>query len=255
MRRAVNHEVEVLRVRTLSPSFTRVELGGPGLLTWATLAVPDEGCVFRFPGDEHHPVPDARRGRWYTVRDFDRPAARMTVDFMVHPGGVGGEWAAAASPGDRLRIAAQDSWYQRPDGIEWQWLVGDVVAVPAFARIVEETAVRIPTRAVIEVPDAGDHQPLTGATVTWLDNPGMTSGTSVLAAAVREMAVPEGPGYVYVAGEAAATREVRRYLRHELRLPAHFYTVIGYWRAPGYVEEPVAVPSGAYAGTHPEGAR
>jgi hypothetical protein len=35
---------------------------------------------------------------------------------------------------------------------------------------------------------------------------------------------------VYVAGEAAATREVRRHLRHELGLPAAAYGVIGYWR-------------------------
>lgn len=231
MRKKVDHEADVLRVQPLSPSFTRIELGGPGLRDWSTLDVPDEGCVFRFPGDETHPAPDALRGRWYTVRDFDPGEGRMTVDFMVHPGGPGGDWAASAKPGDRLRIVCQDSWYQRPDEIRWQWLVGDVVGVPAFARIVEETAGRFPTTAVIEVPDTDDRLPLPGADVTWLHNPGMTAGTSVLLDAVRRLPVPEGPGYAYVAGEAAVTRDVRRHLREELRLPDGSYNVIGYWRA------------------------
>jgi NADPH-dependent ferric siderophore reductase len=227
----VNHEADVLRVQPLSPSFVRIELGGPGLRDWTTLDVPDEGCIFRFPGDEHHPAPDAWRGRWYTIRDFDPAEGRLTVDFMIHPGGVGGEWAAVARPGDRLRILLQDSWYKRPDGVEWQWLIGDVVGVPAFARIVRETAGRIPTRAVIEVPETADRQPMDGAEVTWLHSPDMTSGAGAFASAVRELPVPAGFGYVYVAGEAAATREVRGYLRHELRLPAESFDVIGYWRA------------------------
>jgi NADPH-dependent ferric siderophore reductase len=231
VRRSVNHEADVLRVERLSPSFVRIELGGPGLRDWDPLGVPDEGCLFRFPGDEQHPAPAAGRGRWYTVRDFDPGPGRMTVDFMTHPGGPGGEWAAAAEPGDRLRIRLQDSWYEPPEGIRWQWLIGDVVGVPAFARIAQETADRIATRAVIEVPEAGDQQPLDGAEVTWLHTPGLTSGVSGLAEAVRGLSVPEGPGYVYVAGEAAVTRDVKRHLRHELRLPAESYHVIGYWRA------------------------
>lgn len=231
MRRMVNHEANVLRVDRLSPSFVRVELGGPGLRDWTTLDVPDEGCIFRFPGDEHHPAPNAERGRWYTVRRFDPEQARLTVDFITHPGGPGGEWAAAARPGDQLRIYVQDSWYKRPEEIRWQWLLGDVAGLPAFARIIEETAGAIPTRAVIETADTADQQQLDGAEVTWLHSPDIAAGVSGLIAAVRELPKPEGPGYVYVAGEAAVTRDVKAYLRHELRLPAESYDAIGYWRA------------------------
>lgn len=231
MRRMVNHEANVLQVDRLSPSFVRVELGGPGLRDWTTLDVPDEGCIFRFPGDEHHRAPNAERGRWYTVRRIDPGQGRLTVDFITHPGGPGGEWAATAKPGDQLRIYVQDSWYKRPEEIRWQWLLGDVAGLPAFARIIEETAGAIPTRAVIETAETGDRQQLDGADVTWLHSPDIAAGVSGLIAAVRELPLPEGPGYVYVAGEAAVTRDVKAYLRHELQLPAESYDAIGYWRA------------------------
>ncbi|MGQ0630065.1 MAG: SIP domain-containing protein [Sporichthyaceae bacterium] len=38
------------------------------------------------------------------------------------------------------------------------------------------------------------------------------------------------PGYLYVAGEAAATRAVRKHLRRVRHLPAESHGVIGYWR-------------------------
>ncbi len=41
--------------------------------------------------------------------------------------------------------------------------------------------------------------------------------------------MPEGPGYVWVAGETAMQRGVRRYLRQDLSLPGSAYKVIGYW--------------------------
>ena len=46
---------------------------------------------------------------------------------------------------------------------------------------------------------------------------------------LRASELPSGPGYVWVAGEAKATRGVRKHLRHELKLPASAYKVIGYW--------------------------
>jgi NADPH-dependent ferric siderophore reductase len=223
-----DYVADVLDVRRLSPSFVRVELGGRGLDGFASLGIPDEGCVFQFPGTE---AMTGRVGRWYTVRGFDQRACRMTVDFVVHRGGIGGEWASVAKRGDRLRIVRQDSWYRRPERADWQLLVGDLVAIPAFARIAEETAAGIPTRALVEVPEVADQQPLDGAQVTWLHNPAMATGDSALGRTVRELALPHGPGYVYVAGEAAATRSVRGYLRHELGLPSRSYGVIGYWRA------------------------
>ena len=44
------------------------------------------------------------------------------------------------------------------------------------------------------------------------------------------MELPEGPGYVWFAGEAAESRAVRKYVRRELGWPTERFTILGYWR-------------------------
>lgn len=223
--------VDVLEVHRLSPHLVRTVLAGAGARGFHSLEVPDEGCVLSFPvaGTGEDPQPGG--GRWYTVRRFDPQRDLMTVDIVVHPGGVGGEWAANAQVGDRLLINHQNSWYRRPETARWQLLLGDLAALPAIGRIVEETAGTVPTSAVIEVPGSEDEQPIGDIDIEWLHNPTLTAGGSQLGAAIRRASLPDGPGYIYVAGEAAATRAVRKYLRHEVGLPTGSYGVIGYWRA------------------------
>ncbi|MCE3549931.1 siderophore-interacting protein [Pseudonocardia sp. RS11V-5] len=208
-------------VERLSPSLVRVGLGGPGLASFAPLGVPDEAVVLRFPGSE--------AARWYTVRRCE--PGRLTVDIVLHPGGVGGEWASRAQVGDRLEITHRNSWFRRPPEAGWQLLLGDVTALPALGRIVEESADRLPTTVLVEVPHREDAQELPGAQVRWMHTAGLGQAPSRLAELVRGAQLPPGPGYVYVAGEASATRAVRRYLRQELKLSAGSYGVVGYWRA------------------------
>ncbi|MBW0114952.1 siderophore-interacting protein [Pseudonocardia abyssalis] len=223
-------QVEVREVVRLSPSLVRVRLGGPDLDGFESLGVPDEGCVLHFPaGPDGEPDPEI--GRWYTVRRID--AGLLTVDVVLHEGGSGGEWAAVARVGDRLRITHRNSWYRRPESAEWQLLVGDVTALPTIGRIVEETASTVPTTVLVEVPDTGDAQPLDGVDATWVHRPRLATEGSGMEALVRSAVLPDSPGYVYVAGEAAATRAVRKYLRHEAGLPTGSYGVVGYWRVDG----------------------
>jgi NADPH-dependent ferric siderophore reductase len=106
----------------------------------------------------------------------------------------------------------------------------DTTGLPALGRAVEEAPPGLRTIAVVEIPDPADRQDLPGAEVRWLHNPGVRHGDSLLEQTARSVALPDGPGYLYVAGEAAATRAVRRYLRHQLGLPARRYGVVGYWR-------------------------
>jgi NADPH-dependent ferric siderophore reductase len=44
------------------------------------------------------------------------------------------------------------------------------------------------------------------------------------------LTLPAGPGYVWMAGEAACSRDIRRYFRHELGWPSSSYDIVGYWR-------------------------
>ncbi|GAA1832032.1 siderophore-interacting protein [Pseudonocardia ailaonensis] len=215
--------LEVTAADRLSPSLVRIRLRG----AVESLGVPDEACVLEFPEPgSREPVEGS--GRWYSVRRVD--AEGLTVDIVTHPGGTGGEWAAVARVGDRLRRTEHaNSWYRRPEEAGWQVLAGDVTALPAIGRIVEETAGRLRTIVHLEVPDPADAQDLAGAEVTWHHTPDLGAGSRI-GEIVGAVALPEGPGYVYVAGEAAATREARRALR-EAGLPRGTYGVIGYWRA------------------------
>ncbi|MFR9803567.1 siderophore-interacting protein [Pseudonocardia sp. RS010] len=208
-------------VDRLSPSLVRVVLDVPDAARLDSLGVPDEAVVLRFPG--------AEGGRWYTVRRWQ--PLRLTVDIVLHPGGIGGEWAARARIGDRLEITHHNSWFRRPEEARWQLLVGDVTALPAVGRIVEESADRLPTTVLVEVPHRQDAQDLPGAQVRWMHTEGLGRTPSRLDELVRGVQLPPGPGYVYVAGEASATRAVRRHLRRELGLPGGAYGVVGYWRA------------------------
>lgn len=215
---------EVLEIERMTPSLVRVELGGPGLADFVSLGVPDEACVFDFPG----PVAASGRdsSRWYSVHHFAH--GQMTIGIVTHPGGVGSSWAQSAAVGDTLRITHHNSWYRCPPGVQWQVLLGDVTALAAIARMVEESPADVPAHVVLEIPDPADALDL-GTEVRWVHNPALGAG-SVLGELARELVLPEGPGYIYVAGEAAATRAVRKHLRQERKLPAERYGVIGYWR-------------------------
>jgi NADPH-dependent ferric siderophore reductase len=219
---------EVVSVDGLSPHLVRVVVTAPG---FTSLDVPDEAVVVTFPraGSNTAAVEDSRDGHWYTVRHVGA-GDRLTLDIATHEGGIGSAWTGRARVGDRLHLRSQGSWYRRGADARWQVLLVDVTGLPACARILEQTPRDVRSIAVVEVPDAADRQHLPGAEVTWLPNPALTSGASLLGRAARSVTVPDGPGYVYAAGEAAATREVRRHLRHELGLPATAYGVIGYWR-------------------------
>ena len=219
---------EVVSAEPLSPHLVRVLVTAPG---FTSLGVPDEAVVVTFPRASTHAADpaDERDGHWYTIRRVE-PAHRLTIDIATHEGGIGSAWAHRARAGDRLHLRSQGSWYRRGADTRWQLLIVDVTGLPACARIIEDTPPDVRTIAMIEVPDAADRQNLPGAEVTWLSNPALTSGASLLGHAASSITLPAGPGYVYVAGEAAATRTARRHLRHELNLPATAYGVIGYWR-------------------------
>lgn len=131
-----------------------------------------------------------------------------------------------------MQVWAHHSWFARPAEVCWQVVVADVTGLPAVGRIVEDASRGMRTIAVVEIPNAADEQDIAGpgATVRWWHTPGLGRGQSRLAELARSIELPDGPGYVYVAGEAAATRAVRRYLRADLALPKGTYGVVGYWR-------------------------
>ena len=176
-------EVEVVAVERLSPSFVRVELGGPALADFGVdgplydlrikLVFPnDVGELPSFAGadeswwDTWLELPEAERGhmRTYTVRAVRGAGldTRMVVDLVLHPAegqaGPGSTWAEQANVGDRLVTIGPASRVEY-GGIEFApgtarelLLVADETAVPAVCSILEDLDGRRPWVALLEVP-------------------------------------------------------------------------------------------------------
>jgi len=218
-------DVRVERVVPLSPSFVRVTLTGHDLDRFADngfdqriklfLPLPD-GTVADLPATDDwyaywRSLPDAERNpiRSYTVRAV-RPGAReIDVDMVRHgDGGPASRWLTAARPGDRITVLGPNADFDgHHGGVDFVppvrtgclLLAGDETAVPAIASILERLPAGARGEVLLEVPTAGDAQPLTapaGVVVHWLAREGAEHGAllvpAVQAAADRLLAGSAG---------------------------------------------------------------
>ena len=220
-------EVEAVRVERLSPTYVRVELGGPELADFGVdgplydqrikLVFPnDAGGLPSFAGADDSwystwlAIPAAERGhmRTYTVRDVVGSGAetRLVVDFVLHvedgAAGPGSSWAARAEPGDRLVLSAP----RRGDfygGIEFApgnarvlLMAADETAVPAVCSILEDLPPGAVGTAFLEVPDPADVQDVdhpVGVEVIWLPRRGAALGSLVHAAVLEHLGTGGAP--------------------------------------------------------------
>lgn len=240
--------VHVRTVRQLSPNLVRIIFGGDDLAKYVSIGAPDESVAIYFPAQgQSRPEPmEYRNGSWgyfdpertpvgrnYTVRGFDPESAELTIDFVVHDGGVAAQWAIHAAAGRQVLFSRPRAWYRPPADMKWQLLAADLAGLPALARIISELDGTIQTHVVLEVIDQADLVALpSGPNVTVDTVVGTGNGVtpSVLAARVRDFVVPAAAGYVWFAGEAAESRSVRKHLRQEHGFSADRYDTIGYWR-------------------------
>jgi NADPH-dependent ferric siderophore reductase len=240
---------EVRAVEQVSAHMLRVVLGGGDLQRFRTSGFGDERLLVVFPPrGASAPPPPVRVAdgtldypdratcppmRSYTVRGWDADAGEMLIDFVLHPGGVAAPWAIRARRGDVVYVTEAGGWHAPPPSAQWQVLLADMTGLPALGRILEESRHGLPTLAIAEVPETTDRQDLvvpTGSSVQWLTGTGNGLGPSQLRAALGDLDLPGGPGYVWFAGEASESRSVRKYLRGELGWTADHFTILGYWR-------------------------
>lgn len=190
--------LHVAGVRRLSPTFTRVTLGGDELARFhpcgplgprdlrVKLIFPEPGGAVRTrPGTgagwfpRWRALDPAERGylRTYTIRHARLAGAepQLDIDVVLHVDGapgLGSAWAAGAHVGDTVLLMGPVRGDDMPDGIEWRppapdaaapprvLLVGDETAVPAVASILRTLPAGYVGDAVLEVPDARDVQSL-----------------------------------------------------------------------------------------------
>ncbi|GMA36002.1 siderophore-interacting protein [Demequina litorisediminis] len=152
------HRAVVTGVERLTPGMMRVAFGGEGLADFTSSGVGDEYFRLFFPheGETEPALPtptddgyweypedvDPAPLRTYTVRAWDEASGILTVDFVVHQGGVAAAWALAARPGDVVGVNTPTALYAAPEDIEWQAPGGRCDRPPGRAEACRERAPR-----------------------------------------------------------------------------------------------------------------
>ncbi|QNP66908.1 siderophore-interacting protein [Streptomyces genisteinicus] len=239
-------ETEVVRTTWIGGGLLRVTLGGPGTEGFEAHA-PDEHVklVFREPdGSLRLPEPNGAMLKWprpaptsreYTVRRYDPATGELDIDVAAHPGGLASDWALAAKPGAVVHVAGPPGGLIVPHAYDRYLLAGDITALPAMARWLEELPRDARGWVFAEVGDAGEEIGLSapdGFEVHWLHRGDRPAGTGdLLAAAVTGVRVPAGERvYVWAAGEAGQLKPLRRWVREELGLDRADHDITGYWK-------------------------
>lgn len=231
----------------LSPHMMRVTFGGEGLADFRAseftdayvnaLFLPD-GSSFSVPFDVDEAraaQPDERpRGRRITIRSWDSSTRRLVMDIVGH-GDVGyaGRWAQKASPGDRLQMVGPTGGYRPDPRADWYLMAGDESALPAIAASLEVAPAGRPAVALVVVGGPAEEIELSSPAeleLTWLHRSTTDSPEELLARAVQRLEWHPGKVDVFVHGEAAEVRAVRRFLLAERGLVKEEASISPYWR-------------------------
>ncbi|WP_405678821.1 siderophore-interacting protein [Streptomyces sp. NBC_01511] len=241
------HEARVMRSRRITPHMVRLVLGGDGPAGlnageftdhYVKLLFAPEGVSYPEPFDMDRVRADFPREQWpatrtYTVREWDRAAGEITIDFVVHGDeGLAGPWAAAVRPGDPALFLGPGGSYAPDPAADWHLFVGDESALPAIAASVEQAPEDATIHAFIEVEGPDEEQKIAapaGAEIVWLHRGSRPVGEA-LVAAVRALEFPAGDVHAFVHGEAGFVKELRRHLRHDRQIPRERLSISGYWR-------------------------
>ncbi|AZG15567.1 siderophore-interacting protein [Cupriavidus pauculus] len=246
--------LQVLRTRQVSPQLLRVTLGGDDLADFVSASFDDHIKVFfPAPGTDQPVLPEVGpdgivfpegqprpQARDYTPRRYDNAARELDIEFVLHGDGPASTWAAQARPGQTLGVGGPRGSFVIPHGFDWHLLIGDDTALPAIGRRIEELGPDARVIVVAEVADASARIPLaTGphAEVHWIFRDahrdaqgGDVPEGSQLTPTLRWLTLPQGEGYVWAAGEAAAMREVRQHLVNERGIHKTRIRASAYWK-------------------------
>lgn len=262
-------DIEVLDVEDITSQLRRVAFTAPDLDEMASAGRDQRvKLFFPLPGQaspvvpagrewftEYRAIPHERRPpiRTYTVRRFDRASRTVWIDFVRHESGSGAcgpasAWVERARPGDQVALLAPNAncarisgWeYAPPEGTDYSLLIGDEAAIPAIASILEGLEPSTIAHVILEVGSERDVPPLHSAAKVELEcvyRSGAPAGDpELLRGAVRAARLRPGRPYVWLAGESAMVRGVRRHLVGERDIPKADIYFSGYWKLGSAIE-------------------
>ncbi|WP_160009539.1 siderophore-interacting protein [Rhizobium sp. 18055] len=244
----VRHELKrrlltVRRVEYVTPQMLRVTLEGADLDGFVSLGhddhvkvlVPRPGEDPAFPeiGPDGKPMIDpANRPpmRDYTPRRYDALTGELDIDFALHEAGPATEWAVNAKVGDRLGLGGPRGSFVVATDFDWYLLAGDETALPAIGRRLEELPETAKALVVVEVSGPEEEQIFTSradVSTVWLHRGTAPAGTTdSLEQLLRDITLPSGDGYVWIACETLLAKRLRAVMVDE----RHWIKAAGYWK-------------------------
>lgn len=246
--RRVTCSATVTSTEWLTPQLVRVWFTGPDLaelpeLTYTDhyikILFPPEGANYSWPFDPDELRESAPREQWpvtrtYTIRWLDRATPRMAIDFVVHgDDGLAGPWAAAAVAGDQIGFRGPGGGYAPRPEFDHHLLAGDEAAIPAIAATLEQLPDSASATVCLEVADGDHHTRMPGddrTKINWVHR-GRHAYGAPLAAAVRDAKLPTSNTQVFVHGNAAMIKDLRRYFFVERQFARDQVSISGYWRS------------------------
>lgn len=119
-----------------------------------------------------------------------------------------------------------------PD-VRGKWsLLSDITGLPAVGRILEELPSGKRVFAHIEIPYGDDRQEIDShadVSITWHESFGIDGTGTRLSEIARAISLPDGAGYIWVAGEATAAADSRSYFRDISGFDEERIRSVGYW--------------------------
>ncbi|YCI06089.1 siderophore-interacting protein (plasmid) [Ensifer sp. D2-11] len=241
------HEVTVVSAHDVTPHMRRVIFSCADVTPFVggdmhvRLLVPPKGKPPVWPGSRQDgriawpEGEDRLLVRVYTIRAVDLDRGELWIDFLQHPApGVptpGADFARDAQPGDVAALLGPGA-----GGLPAErsiLLIGDESALPAIARIAAEAPAETHIRAIIEVEDKAEEQPLLTdgvLNVRWLHRgsyPQDAAGILVSEAKAAIEAVDDET-FVWAACERRDIRAIRTFLKARQHDRRKMY-VAWYW--------------------------
>jgi NADPH-dependent ferric siderophore reductase len=215
------------------------------------LTAPDLAEFSYAPGQDLMVLVDTTGGRIirrrYTIRRFDPASLLIELQMIVHTSGPGARWVRGLRVGDAVEAIGPRGKITLSPSADWHLLIGDDVAVPGMAAMVEALPATARAIVVAEVADVDERQPIdaagAGVSWTWLHRDGRPANdAAVLLAAIQSLDLPAGRGHAYIAGEASVVAALRKLLLERGMAPESI-SAKAYWgsgRANASHGEPLA---------------
>lgn len=247
----VRHELK-FRICTLvektfvTPQMVRVRITSPELAGFESLGFDDHVKLFfavdgeelvmpiagpngpEYPKDRAQPV-----GRDFTPVAFDPASNELTLDFAIHGSGPATEWAQNAQPGDQIGVGGPRGSFVLRGKPDWHLLIGDQTALPAIVRRMMELDENEKVTALIEVADAQERQTIacpSSHQINWAYREDAADPATVLDESLSQIELPQGIGFVFIAGEAETSKRLAAYLVEKRGLARDQIKAAGYWR-------------------------